>query len=435
MGLLAQGRLAACDRALAAAEPGPEVALARAWLLREQDRPAEADLELRAATPPESTASRPLVQAVLGLMLAEMGRDTQARPELVRLMDHVGEPDGDGGDLVVATVLAEMASDLDAFAEADALYEVLAGHAGSFADDPVTGISTGVVDSQLGRLAHALGRGRRAARHLDDAIEILTRSAQPLPLAHARRHLATVLRVWGDDTEWSRSLELLAQSASAYRRIGLAGRAAEAHVVLGRSDDPLATSREVLRLERREPAWTVGVGDDTAELGHQPGLGDLARLVRVPRTAVHVVDLAAGLDARTARGGTDRPWFWPQQPRAAPDAGTVALDDALTAQYLAHQSAMAARAEECSQAGDGLGAALAVAECEAMAAELEQLSSPELAPTDGVSRLARVVGTRIRLAIDTVEEALPVLGRHLRYTVRTATFCSYEPEADLVWRT
>ena len=32
-----------------------------------------------------------------------------------------------------------------------------------------------------------------------------------------------------------------------------------------------------------------------------------------------------------------------------------------------------------------------------------------------------------------VERELPELGRHLRASVRTGTFCSYEPERPVVW--
>ena len=41
--------------------------------------------------------------------------------------------------------------------------------------------------------------------------------------------------------------------------------------------------------------------------------------------------------------------------------------------------------------------------------------------------------SRIRDAIGRVESVHPDLGRHLRASVRTGTFCSYLPERSVVW--
>ena len=40
---------------------------------------------------------------------------------------------------------------------------------------------------------------------------------------------------------------------------------------------------------------------------------------------------------------------------------------------------------------------------------------------------------RIRDAITRIEAVEPDLGSHLRRTVRTGTFCSYEPEHPIIW--
>lgn len=41
---------------------------------------------------------------------------------------------------------------------------------------------------------------------------------------------------------------------------------------------------------------------------------------------------------------------------------------------------------------------------------------------------------RIRHAIRKIEAAHPVLGRHLANSLRTGTFCSYQPERPVAWR-
>ena len=41
---------------------------------------------------------------------------------------------------------------------------------------------------------------------------------------------------------------------------------------------------------------------------------------------------------------------------------------------------------------------------------------------------------RIRAAIRRLAQVQPELGRHLTNSVRTGTWCSYQPEVDVVWR-
>jgi hypothetical protein len=50
-------------------------------------------------------------------------------------------------------------------------------------------------------------------------------------------------------------------------------------------------------------------------------------------------------------------------------------------------------------------------------------------------RARSAVTWRIRSALGKVEEAHPALGRHLRNSVRTGTFCSYRPERPGGWET
>jgi hypothetical protein len=48
-------------------------------------------------------------------------------------------------------------------------------------------------------------------------------------------------------------------------------------------------------------------------------------------------------------------------------------------------------------------------------------------------RMRKAVGNRIRQALARVEAVHPELGRHLRLSVRTGTFCRYEPDAEVRW--
>ena len=50
-----------------------------------------------------------------------------------------------------------------------------------------------------------------------------------------------------------------------------------------------------------------------------------------------------------------------------------------------------------------------------------------------MAQVRRLVTFRIRRAIDRIAETHPDLGRHLRYSVRTGTFCAYEPPPGTSW--
>jgi hypothetical protein len=78
--------------------------------------------------------------------------------------------------------------------------------------------------------------------------------------------------------------------------------------------------------------------------------------------------------------------------------------------------------------GDPVEAALSEAERD----RLEALLASE---GDSLELAREAVSTRIRLGVDAIERVHPELGRHLRRSVRTGTFCSYEPPARTVWDT
>jgi len=85
---------------------------------------------------------------------------------------------------------------------------------------------------------------------------------------------------------------------------------------------------------------------------------------------------------------------------------------------------------------DPVRVSLAMAERDFIADELAFASGAERSSAgDPVERARRAVATRIRLCLDRIDTAHPALGRHLRHSVRTGTFCSYEPEMPTNWPT
>ncbi len=54
---------------------------------------------------------------------------------------------------------------------------------------------------------------------------------------------------------------------------------------------------------------------------------------------------------------------------------------------------------------------------------------------DDAERARKAVGTRIRLSLDRMAQVHPALERHLRTSIRTGMFCSYQPEHPTNWST
>jgi hypothetical protein len=52
---------------------------------------------------------------------------------------------------------------------------------------------------------------------------------------------------------------------------------------------------------------------------------------------------------------------------------------------------------------------------------------------DPAERARKAVANRIRDAVSRIEAHHPALGRHLRTSIRTGTFCCYEPERTVTW--
>jgi hypothetical protein len=162
--------------------------------------------------------------------------------------------------------------------------------------------------------------------------------------------------------------------------------------------------------------WTLRYAGRTVRLRDSKGLRDLAVLLARPGEQTHVSELAraAGFPGS--------------------DAGPVA-----------DRRALAAYRERLRRIDVDLAAAGAgTAEGGALNREREALLA-ELSAATGLGRRPRVAGSptermrkavtyRIRHAIARVADAHPELGRHLRASVRTGTWCSYAPEHRVAWR-
>jgi adenylate cyclase len=190
------------------------------------------------------------------------------------------------------------------------------------------------------------------------------------------------------------------------------------------------------RLFRQEGEyWTLAWdGAGSFRLRDSKGLRYIARLLQEPDRDVHALDLVAGGPPARADG--------PHDPEIVVgglgDAGTV-LDGAAKTAYRARLDDLRSELAEAESFGD-------LGRIESLRHEIDLLSQ-QLAAAVGLGgrdrrvssavERARVNVTRaISDAIGRVREHSPLLARHLDASIRTGTFCTYQPPdpSDVRWR-
>jgi pimeloyl-ACP methyl ester carboxylesterase/class 3 adenylate cyclase len=178
--------------------------------------------------------------------------------------------------------------------------------------------------------------------------------------------------------------------------------------------------------------WTVGYRGLVVTLRDSKGLHDLARLLADPGREHHALDLMSeGVDSRSISSA------------AAVDAGLAmegggapAIDATARAQYKERISDLEAEIEDSLDRGDPDAAAITQEELDILVAELTAAyglgGRPRRSP-DHLERARKAVRRRLRTAMARVARAHPGLGRHLDASIRTGTFCSYQPERETLW--
>ncbi|HTJ76772.1 MAG TPA: hypothetical protein VL337_15560 [Acidimicrobiales bacterium] len=378
-------RLAARAAALAPGELAP--GLLGVASRREQGLAAEAEVRARelVATHPGSTDAH----VMLGAVLADLGRDSEAARQLDPL-------DPAACSLDVAAVAAEVAAVLHLPEEAEALYDRLRTRGGEVVP------AAGALGRHLGQLCHVLDRWDEAEPHFERALHDNLAAGAPVFVAHTRRQYSALLRVRGEEGDWDRAITLLADAADVYRRLEIDRLADEAEAVLRRchelDDDGQDTPGTVNAFYRSHGRWTLSFGGRSAVVEEDGlGLDHVATLLAAAGRPVHAVDLVGG-------------------------PGTV--EEQARAEYRSRLDELAAHAAD----------PLARAERDLLAAELDRLALAHPSESDAGDRARRLVALRIRTSLDGLDPVLPALARHLRRSIRAGTFCVYQPEHPQRWR-
>lgn len=417
-----------------------QAAVALTFLVRrDQGRQAEFTDGMRsfAYAAPDARVWR----AALSMLYAESGALAEARAELEALA-------GDGLDLVhrdngwslAMACLAVTCSACGSAAHAAELSRILEPYDG---ENVVGGpfCFLGPVSYYLGILAHTEGRAADAACHLDAALAA-ARGARARPsIARILVAQARVLRGSGEDDAAS---ALLNEAAALAAEIGLEGVAADARKLLAEESSTSSGAATPSRDATPPPAdaaparraslcadgdgWLLVYEGRTSRLKNLRGFAYLSILLRSPGEERHVLELTAEIA--------------PAPPPSA--AGAVgadlgpALDPQAKAEIARRLRDLRAEVDEAEANADPLRASRARAEIDDIAAAVA--SSVGLGgrdrPTGAASERARAAVTKaIRAAIRVLATREPGLADILTRTVRTGTFCSYQPlrEAMIVW--
>jgi TolB-like protein/tetratricopeptide (TPR) repeat protein len=179
---------------------------------------------------------------------------------------------------------------------------------------------------------------------------------------------------------------------------------------------PIAPAITSAAFRRDGSVWTLAFGGLSVQLSHQKGFLDLAQLMARPGTELHCLELAD----RPAETGGDVPLL-DERARRELKSRVRELQQEIDDADAAHDTGRAERArEELDQIVEHLSGALG------LGGRARPLGS-------AAERARSAVTWRIRNSIKKIASAHSRLGRHLENSVRTGTFCVYEPETPTHW--
>lgn len=420
----------------------------------------------------------PAFRALLALAYVDSGLPERGRDLLaMELETGFEEIPRDVTWLAGHVIYAHVAAALEEPAAAELLYRRIAPFASQIV---YTGISSwGDCDHALGRLAATLGHYDDADRHLVaarerareagaavwavraaiDGAEALLKRGRPGDVDPAvgllDDALADAQRL--DNAALADRATNLARHARSQQAIGPGGRSGARFNLRGRGQGagagsdgngdgppdgaaapaPPATNGKRALLSCEGDTWSLSYRGRTLRLRDAKGVRYLASLLAEPGVERHAVDLQSG-PAGPAPEGAPGAAAELDVRAAGGDAGAV-LDPEAKRAYRERIEELREQIEEAEGFNDTERASRAREELEFVGRELAAavgLGGRDRKAASGAER-ARVNVTRaIRKCVRRISELDPALGDHLERSLRTGSFCVYEPAASeaLEWR-
>lgn len=291
-------------------------------------------------------------------------------------------------------------------------YDALRPHRHLFSVEGIGAVMIGSVEHHLGLLAASLGLPTEAAGHFRAALGAHRRMESTLLVART-------LRASGAGADPG----VTPEGAGTCGHLG-------AGMPIGGDGRPPVSSGERDRersgnvFKREGEYWTLVHGGTVARVRDMKGLHDIAQLLGRPGREVHVLDLAGAAAASrdTYHEG---------------DLGEV-LDVRARKAYRSRVNDLGDEIDEAEQLGDSERAAQARHERDMLVDQLATaygLGGRARRSGDPSERARSTVTRRIHDALRRIDQAHPELGTHLRRSIRTGTFCAYEPDQPIDWTT
>lgn len=175
------------------------------------------------------------------------------------------------------------------------------------------------------------------------------------------------------------------------------------------------TSANNARFARDGEHWIASYDGKTARIADMKGCGDIALLIASPGERIHCMELAGRM--------------------VEADAGPT-MDARARAQCQTRMRELREELDSAERDSDLARARAASDELERLTESLERalgLFGRERKVGDPAEKARTAVTWRIRSAIKKLSESHPELGRHFDASIRTGSFCAYDPEIRVIW--
>jgi tetratricopeptide (TPR) repeat protein len=370
-------------------------------------------------------------RATLGWAYAELGRETEAKRELDRLAAReFGNIPRDMFWLASMTAISETVAMLGEVAGARHVYRLLSPFGGRYV--VAFSVCFGSVLRSLGCLAGTLALYDDATQHFEDALKANARLNSPPWVAHTEYGYARMLVARAGTDDRDRAFGLLDKAEKTARELGmkslmektealrLSAGGAIPTAISGRRPTPASASG----LFRREGEyWTLAYEGTVVRMKDSKGLRYIAELLREPGREFYASDL---LGSTTEGRGT-----------LQADLGPV-VDAASRAAYVRRLEELRDELAEAEANNDIGRAEKARTEVDFLAGTLSGAVGlgGRQRRSGSVSERARLTVTKaVKAALGKIQREHPAMGRLLANTIRTGTFCSYEPDpgAPIAW--
>jgi hypothetical protein len=316
-------------------------------------------------------------QVSRGLLLAQIGRIDDARAQLDTTAPQLPAAARDSEWLPLLAQVAELIAVIGPHPVASWAHEQLSPYAELFVVEGIGAAMRGSVHYPLGLLATAMGDRTAAARHFAAAIQATGTAGVP----RLRQRIP--------------------------------------------AENPQSADGNVFR--RDGDYWTIRHRGIEFRLRDSKGLRDLAGLLARPGTSIAALDLATSLG--------ERRWTFQDGLHLPSDTGEV-LDATARAAYRRRLQELEHEVDDADAMGDAERSARLAAERDALLTALNAaygLGGRARRTGSPAERARTAVTTRIRDAIRRIGRADPDLGEHLSRSVRTGTFCVYDPAVAVHW--